>query len=323
MTEKDFRVRRKSKINIISVLSHQRNIWIYGAGKGGRILLEEFRERNVRACGFIDRNAEQIKTVENIPVVRLDEIDCNDSYIVVSLWSWDSAVSEEFAEKGIGINDYYYLAAGTDFNETDIVYRGCKVGRYTYCYESLLQEYPLAVSIGRYCSINGTARIWNNHSVDCITTHPFLDHPMFLPWENYIQRVELLNKYGKHRNNAEFENSPIRNNRPVVIGNDVWIGANVIILPGVHIGDGAILAAGAVVTKDVDNYAIVGGNPAKLIRYRFSADEIEKLLQIQWWNWTHEEIENNIELFYHPVSFIQAFMQPGRTEITPTRKNIK
>lgn len=308
LSEKDFRLLCKNKIGIISTLSGGRKLWIYGAGAGGRILFEELRKRDIRICGFIDRNAKQLKTVNDLQVVSLDEVKCIDSYIVVSLRSWDSSVPEEFAKRGIEIYNYYYVAAGTGFNQTDIVYRGCKVGRYTYGYESLLQEYPLAVSIGRYCSINGTARIWNNHSVDCITTHPFLDHPMFLSWENYIQKAELLNKYGRHWNNAEFENSPIRNNKPIVIGNDVWIGANVIILPGVHVGDGAILAAGAVVTKDVEDYAIVGGNPAKIIRYRFGADEIKRLLQIQWWNWPHEEIENHIELFYQPISFFNSLL---------------
>lgn len=308
LSEKDFRILCKNKISIISSLSGGRKLWIYGAGVGGRILFEELRKRDIWICGFIDRNAKQLKTVNNLPVVSLDEVKGIDSYIVVSLRSWDSGVPEEFAKRGIEIYNYYYVAAGTGFNQTDIVYRGCKVGRYTYGHESLLQEYPLATSIGRYCSINGTARIWNNHSVDCITTHPFLDYPMFLPWENYIQKAELLNKYGRHWNNADFENSPIRNNKPIVIGNDVWIGANVIILPGVHIGEGAILAAGAVVTKDVEDYAIVGGNPAKIIRYRFGADEIKRLLQIQWWNWPHEEIENHIELFYQPISFFNSLL---------------
>ena len=94
----------------------------------------------------------------------------------------------------------------------------------------------------------------------------------------------------------------------MVIGNDVWIGANVSILPGVYIGDGAVIAAGAVVTKDVEPYAIVGGVPAKVIRYRFSPKEIYILLKIKWWDWSVEEVERNIELLYDPVKFIAAFL---------------
>ena len=92
----------------------------------------------------------------------------------------------------------------------------------------------------------------------------------------------------------------------VIIGNDVWIGANVIILPGVNIGHGAVIAAGAVVTKDVEPYAIVGGVPAKLIKYRFNAEERQKLLSIAWWNWSLDKIEKNIELFYQPQVFLSS-----------------
>jgi hypothetical protein len=94
----------------------------------------------------------------------------------------------------------------------------------------------------------------------------------------------------------------------VIIGNDVWVGAGAIILSGVKIGDGAIVAAGAVVTKDVPPYSIVGGNPAKLIRYRFSEDQIAKLLSIRWWNWSEDRIRANIDSFYGTTEdFIRKF----------------
>ena len=86
-----------------------------------------------------------------------------------------------------------------------------------------------------------------------------------------------------------------------IIGNDVWIGHDATIMPGVHIGDGAIIATKAVVTKDVEPYTIVGGNPAKPIRKRFSEATISKLLQLKWWNWEIEKITQNIEkLTSHP-----------------------
>lgn len=141
--------------------------------------------------------------------------------------------------------------------------------------------------------------------MDCVTTHPMLDYRMFYSYEKQKQRNEYCKKYGKYHDNAPFVNSPIRDNKPIKIGNDVWIGANVIILPGVVIGDGAVLAAGAVVTKDVEPYSVVGGVPAKLIKKRFSDEMIEKFLKIKWWDWTIEEIEENIELFYQPEKFIE------------------
>jgi len=90
---------------------------------------------------------------------------------------------------------------------------------------------------------------------------------------------------------------------PPIIGNDVWIGSKATILQGVTIGNGAIIAAGSVVTKDVPAYAIVAGIPAKIIRYRFSENIIEKLEKIEWWNKDNEWIEKNLELFNHPKRF--------------------
>ena len=92
-----------------------------------------------------------------------------------------------------------------------------------------------------------------------------------------------------------------------MIGNDVWIGRNAIILPGNTIGDGAIIAAGAVVTHDVPPYTIVGGVPARPIRKRFSDDIIEKLLEIKWWDWPEEKIVENFEYFYQPEKFAEKF----------------
>jgi virginiamycin A acetyltransferase len=80
-----------------------------------------------------------------------------------------------------------------------------------------------------------------------------------------------------------------------VIGNDVWIGYNATIMAGVTIGDGAIIGTNSVVTKDVEPYAIVGGNPAKLIKKRFSDIEIAELMEIRWWDWDIEKISRNVQ----------------------------
>lgn len=79
-----------------------------------------------------------------------------------------------------------------------------------------------------------------------------------------------------------------------MIGNDVWIGYEATIMPGVKIGDGAIIASKSVVTKDIPAYSIVGGNPAKIIKFRFDKERIKELLEISWWNWSAEKITINL-----------------------------
>lgn len=87
-----------------------------------------------------------------------------------------------------------------------------------------------------------------------------------------------------------------RRKNKLTIGNDVWIGMNAFVYSGITIGDGAVVAAGAIVTENVPPYAIVGGNPAKIIRYRFTQETIQKLLEIAWWNWPEEKIKSAMPL---------------------------
>lgn len=306
IAETEFRSICRAKLPVIIDYAKNKRIWIYGAGVGGRILLDVLKEGNIPVAGFVDKNAGEIAQTSGMPVDFIDNLTPDEDFIAVSLRTYDRLVEEVCTAHGFARDDYYYIAAGESY-KNDIVYRGCRVGKFTYGYEGLLKEYPLAESIGRFCSINGTARIWNNHPLDYVTTHPLLDHPMFYPWEKSAERMEYIQQFGHFFGNAAFENSALRNNEPVVIGNDVWIGANAIILPGVRIGNGVVIAAGAVVTKHIEDYAIVGGVPAKVIKYRFSPDVIEKFLKIQWWNWSIEKIEANIGLFYQPERFLAEF----------------
>lgn len=132
--------------------------------------------------------------------------------------------------------------------------------------------------IGKFCMIaSDVTFIMNgaNHLNDAISTYPFAIFGE--DWSNAMDGKGYPNKGG------------------TVIGNDVWIGYGATIMPGVRIGDGAIIATKSVVTKDVEPYAIVGGNPAKEIRKRFTDDKIKKLLDIKWWDWSIEEITENVQ----------------------------
>lgn len=116
---------------------------------------------------------------------------------------------------------------------------------------------------------------------------------------NYLSSNSIFYKKGSWGYHDDWiGNVEFNNNLPIMIGNDVWIGIKCIIMDGVTIGDGAIVAAGSVVTKDVPSYSIVGGVPAKVIKYRFSEEIINRLLEIKWWNLTDEEITNVIPMFH-------------------------
>ena len=304
--EEELKKRKLQSIqSCITRINPNRQLYIWGIGKGSVLLEEVLKEEGIEAYGYIDSKANDISTHNGKPVRLISEIDAQSAYIIVSIVGYDENIINQLFEAGFTTNDFCLAYRQVLYHTEDSIYRGCKIGRYTYGYAELLEIYPMAESIGRYCSINGTARIWNNHPMGYITTSPLLDYPLFYSEDKYIERKSLIQKYGMHFNNHPFENSPLRKNESVIIGNDVWIGANVIILPGVHIGDGAVLAAGAVVTKDVAPYAIVGGIPAKVISYRFEEEIIEKLLKIRWWEWPHEKIEEKIELLYQPEVFVK------------------
>lgn len=135
--------------------------------------------------------------------------------------------------------------------------------------------------IGKYCSISWNVSITGNtHNYKTLSPHPLSHFPSF----GFVE-----------------ERSPLAY-KTVKIGNDVWIGMNTCILPGVQVGDGAIIGAGSVVTKDVPAYAIVAGNPAKVIKYRFSEEIIACLLESKWWDWPKEVVTENIAFFQEEIT---------------------
>jgi len=163
------------------------------------------------------------------------------------------------------------------------------VGKYTYGIEHISILYwdnpaDIEVSIGRFTSISHGLKIFTggNHRTDWITTYPF----------------------GHISPSANCAVEPIKGHpapsQPVKIGNDVWIGRDVTIMSGVEIGDGAVIAANSHVAKSIPPYAIVGGNPAKLIKFRFSDQQIKDLLNMRWWDWSDEKIFRSIDTLCSP-----------------------
>ena len=185
-------------------------------------------------------------------------------------------------------NDYQTIYLNTIINNPNII-----VGDYTIYNDvvndptqfeknNVLYHYPInqdRLIIGKFCSIAcGAKFLFNsaNHALRSLSNYTF---PLF------------FEEWGLNKKNVA---SAWDNKGDIIIGNDVWIGYEAVIMAGVHIGDGAVIAARAVGTKDVPPYTIVGGTPARKIRMRFEEETIAKLQQIQWWNWPVEKIRRSL-----------------------------
>lgn len=153
---------------------------------------------------------------------------------------------------------------------------GVTMGRYSYMGKN---NSVCNASIGSFCSIASYCAIGGGaHPLDMVSTSP-----VFYKGKNI---------FGK-----SFGNISKEINRPVLIGNDVWIGEGVFINDGISIGNGVVIGAHSVVTHDIPAYAVVAGVPARVIRYRFSEEEIEKLLVMKWWDWPEELLRKNGDFF--------------------------
>jgi len=156
-----------------------------------------------------------------------------------------------------------------------------EIGTFTYTGQNTVIKKS---SIGNFCSISWNVSIGGqNHSIESVTCHSLSN---FIRW------------YGKSNFDIETHDNSYGGESACTLGNDVWVGANAIILRDVTIGDGAVIGAGAVVTRDVEPYTIVAGVPTKPIRKRFDDETIAALLDVQWWDWPADVIRKNIEVIY-------------------------
>lgn len=181
------------------------------------------------------------------------------------------------------LGGYNVINSGTWINNA-------KIGRNTYIGHDCCL---LNVEIGRYCSFGNNIKVVQ-------ATHP--SHTFVSTAPVFFSPLKQSNR--TFADKSYFDEIISVNGRSVIIGNDVWIGDNVTIKGGITIGDGAIIAMGSVVTKDVQPYSIVGGLPAKIIRFRFDEEQIEKLLQFRWWDKDDLWLQNNYKNFHNIDRFI-------------------
>lgn len=179
------------------------------------------------------------------------------------------------------------------------------IGNYTYGIPKIMHidGDPVNLTIGNYCSIADGVKIYvgrcARHPIDFISTYPLR------------MIYEIDSKYvATNKANAR--------NLDVNIGHDVWIGDSVMIMSGVTIGTGAIIGAKSLVLNDVAPYAVVGGVPSKLIKYRFDEDVISSLLALKWWDWPEEKMRDNIAMFFNPNirDVVDAYLSGATTPPT-------
>lgn len=161
-------------------------------------------------------------------------------------------------------------------------------GRLSFASRNFKIKGKIKVSIGSYCAFGeDVLLITENHDTQ------------FLATQGFLYRYHFNSKHaGELRNSSSKE----RSKGAIIIKNDVWIGDRVIVLSGVTIGNGACIAAGSIVTKDVENYAIVAGVPAKKIKHRFTSTKISELEEQEWWNWSNKKMQQNKALFFEYVA---------------------
>jgi acetyltransferase-like isoleucine patch superfamily enzyme len=156
-------------------------------------------------------------------------------------------------------------------------------GKYSYGNPTLHNKDNAKLVVGNFCSIGSNTHIYlgGNHNTNWVTTYPF----------GHIHRDIFTNYKGVGHPSTKGD---------VIIGNDVWMGDNVTIMSGVTVGDGVVIANNSHVVKDIAPYSLVGGNPAKFIKFRFTPKQIEQLLQIKWWNWDDSKINELSPLLCNP-----------------------
>lgn len=174
------------------------------------------------------------------------------------------------------------LVCGPNIEVGDYTYYDDPDGPERFEAENVLYHFPFLgdrLVIGRYCAIaRGVRFVMNgaNHAMGGVTTYPF---GIFgNGWERVRPGLDDVQTRGD-----------------TVVGNDVWIGYEALVMPGVTVGDGAIVAARSVVTRDVPPYAIVGGNPARVLRMRFDEATVDALRDIAWWHWPADKVTRNLE----------------------------
>ena len=186
--------------------------------------------------------------------------------------------------RGAAIRNSYIDA--TSKVESGSQFVNSRMDKYSFCgYDCEINN----CEIGKFCSIANNVKIGGaRHPIEWVSTSPVF----------YSGRDSV---------NKKFSTFDRAEDKKTLIGNDVWIGANAIIIQGIRIGNGSVIGAGSIVTKNVGDYEIVAGNPARFIRKRFSEEVVEELINLEWWDWPEEILLDMAQYIKEPIDFIESY----------------
>lgn len=267
-------------------ISQKKKIVFYGMGKLAEEAFEILSTYGIEVSFFVDRKFKVVHEFLGKPVLSNMCLNPEEHFVII--------IPLQYYAQIVPVLESCKMIAQRDFCKWDelcnesICFDGVIVGKHSHGF--LAYSDCLGVStknyiseIGSFCSINKTAFMEADHKMGVTTSHE-------------VYRL------------AGIEIKDSKEQARVAIGNDVWIGANTFINASKvsRIGDGAIIAAGAVVVSDVPPYAVMCGIPAKVKKYRFTPEEIQILERVQWWNWKDEEIKDKIALFLDKELFFET-----------------
>lgn len=309
----------RKHIHALKELIQNKDIIIFGAGEGGAITQEALLEERLTASYYLDNDSKLWgQEQRGLKIKRPEELmeEEYEKIIVLISSMYYKVIFPKLRDLGIPSSCIYYILADVLYGEKEFeqiesekerirqinrssqVYRGVKVGRYTYGHQKLIDQ-GLIKSIGSFCSINSTVLTGRNHPTAFISTSPVFYHTK----ETYFNHRELI---GLLEPGEEPDLTAVAKNTKIVIGNDVWIGASTVLLPNITIGNGAIIGAGAIVTRNVPDFAVVVGVPAKVLRYRFNIEQIEILKKVKWWDWPEDKLKEHRLLFGEMDTFFDT-----------------
>ena len=273
----------------------RKNFVIYPFGEIG-MLTQEILNRcyGIKESLIIDKNLNKYNSeIKNLEYLK--KVDCSKYIFLVA--SANNDIHEELIES---LKKYVSNENIVDLIPNKKYEYNKYCGKYSY---GPLCDHWLVERVGAFCSFARGTEVVENHPIQYISTHPFLYHSshasdLYHSYNEYNKQLWFFPGIEPMGKQHKF--------RKITIGNDVWLGANVIITNGANIGNGVIAAAGSVITKDIPDYAVVAGVPAKIIKYRYTPEQIQKLNVIRWWDWSDDKIKLCYSDFYDGIeNFIE------------------